>query len=710
MSTTVTTTSINKKTESVVLDEDYRLRFQNLAYLYGGEVETVLTRLRQSHVCVVGLGGVGSWIVEALARSGIGHLTLIDMDDVCLSNINRQLVGQTSTIGKLKTEVLEERIHEINPSAIVYPVCDFLRPHNIETLLTTEVVESLDYLVDATDGVSDKAAILAFCAARGLPVMTTGGVGGLVDPSLITLSDLSITRGDHLLMRVKKKLRQDYGFPKVMDAAISSNDEVKDDAGNSRPLSLEEQEEVDGAIDVDGEKASSKKVVGKIKKKKWQILAVHTLPTGQRRDGTTKSPRSTKNSRSSGQSCSLSTAATSRPSSFRACDGFLGNACFLTGTVGFMMAGQVVTAIATDKCIPPRIAGISPAIVEQARVAATSQQQQPSVAIEEKNITTSSIEALDTFLNDYPLSEQVFDAHCHLQLDRLYDEIDLVVDHLKRQNITQCSVCATSPDDWNRLEDLASTYPDRIIANFGLHPWWISQHFQAMEGDKKEEEKKSDAKTISDYEALLGRQDITSSWVSLLERMLTRNPKAGVGECGIDRNIKQTVSMDLQIHILKQHLEVAGRFGRPVSIHCVSGCWGHLLDCLTSYYTEPSAVQKQLPSAVILHSCNSLPADMVPAFNKIPNLYYSLSAGIVNNAKQLKLVKHLPKDRLLLESDSPDQLPRDIKSKQPGLQVNAPSIVRYACHSLLEETNCASAEELARLSYANAARAFSCHT
>ncbi|KAJ1442352.1 hypothetical protein B484DRAFT_356514, partial [Ochromonadaceae sp. CCMP2298] len=202
------------------LSEDYTARFNNVARAYGGGGE-VLLRLADAHVCVIGLGGVGSWVVESLARSGVGKLTLIDMDEICISNVNRQVMAQSSTIGKFKAEALRTRVLDINPSAQVTMALNFVRPDNAEELLTHKSPHAYA-TANATatanaDGVSDKVAIIDACVRSGTPVVTSGGVGGLLDPTLITITDLAHVTGDNLLMRVRKKLRQHSGYPSASE-------------------------------------------------------------------------------------------------------------------------------------------------------------------------------------------------------------------------------------------------------------------------------------------------------------------------------------------------------------------------------------------------------------------------------------------------------------------------------------------------------------
>ncbi len=181
-------------------------RFDGVRRLFGNAEND---RIRAAHVCVVGIGGVGSWAVEALARSGVGRLTLVDLDDVCVSNTNRQLHALDGEIGKAKVAVMRERCLKINPSSEIRALQEFFLPETADSILAGP----LDYVVDAIDHVAHKALLLARCRAKGIPVVTTGGAGGRRDPSGIRVEDLSRTSHDGLLQKVRKELRAHHGFP-----------------------------------------------------------------------------------------------------------------------------------------------------------------------------------------------------------------------------------------------------------------------------------------------------------------------------------------------------------------------------------------------------------------------------------------------------------------------------------------------------------------
>lgn len=184
---------------------DWQRRFGGIAKLYG---DAGLAIFNQSHICVIGVGGVGSWAVEALARSGIGEITMIDMDVVSESNINRQLPAMSSTLGKDKTLVLKERVAEINPECQVNIIDDFVTIENIADLINV----SMSFVIDCIDSSRVKAALICYCRRQKINIITLGGAGGKIDPSRIYLSDLSQTKQDPLLSTTRRLLRQKYSF------------------------------------------------------------------------------------------------------------------------------------------------------------------------------------------------------------------------------------------------------------------------------------------------------------------------------------------------------------------------------------------------------------------------------------------------------------------------------------------------------------------
>lgn len=185
-------------------------RFAGIDRLYGsGAVE----RLARCSVTVVGVGGVGSWLVEALARSGVGRLRLIDADDVCVSNVNRQLPALEGNFGRSKVSLLAERVQLINPACQVEPIANFLTAGNQVELLA----EPCDLVLDACDSFRSKVEMIAWCRRNKRPLVVCGSAGGRTDPTMIRLRDLSRTEHDAMLALIRKKLRQEFNFPKNKD-------------------------------------------------------------------------------------------------------------------------------------------------------------------------------------------------------------------------------------------------------------------------------------------------------------------------------------------------------------------------------------------------------------------------------------------------------------------------------------------------------------
>lgn len=186
---------------------DYDNRFGGISRLYG---KLAFNILQQAHICVIGIGGVGSWAAESLARSGIGQITLIDHDDIAESNINRQIHSLSSTLGQSKVEVMADRITQINPICKVNIIDDFITDANCRKYLEN----GYDYVIDAIDSIKFKCAIIYTCKRSRIPVITTGGAGGLTDPTQIEVADLAKTWNDPLAAKVRSQLRYQYGYTK----------------------------------------------------------------------------------------------------------------------------------------------------------------------------------------------------------------------------------------------------------------------------------------------------------------------------------------------------------------------------------------------------------------------------------------------------------------------------------------------------------------
>ena len=181
-------------------DDEYDRRFSGVAKIYGDDS---FHHYENSHVMVIGIGGVGSWAVEALARTGIGELTLVDMDVVAASNINRQLPAMTATLGCEKIEIMAERCRSINPRIKINLIDDYLSPENVKEILSGNP----DIILDCIDDVKAKFALMLHCRFNKLRLIVSGGAGGKLDPLKIRVADLSRTEQDPMLAKLRAQLR-----------------------------------------------------------------------------------------------------------------------------------------------------------------------------------------------------------------------------------------------------------------------------------------------------------------------------------------------------------------------------------------------------------------------------------------------------------------------------------------------------------------------
>jgi tRNA A37 threonylcarbamoyladenosine dehydratase len=186
--------------------QDYNQRFGGIARLYGVKG---LTSLLNSHVLIVGLGGVGTWAAEALARSGVGSMTLVDLDDICITNTNRQIHAMDTMFGKMKVTAVAERILAINPQCKIYSIEDFFTASSAEIIFSTH----FDYVIDAIDSLQNKCVLASVCREKNIPLIVTGGAAGKRNPTKIKVDDLGLACHDSLLFSLRKRLRQEFSFP-----------------------------------------------------------------------------------------------------------------------------------------------------------------------------------------------------------------------------------------------------------------------------------------------------------------------------------------------------------------------------------------------------------------------------------------------------------------------------------------------------------------
>jgi tRNA threonylcarbamoyladenosine dehydratase len=194
---------------------DFERRFGGVSRLYG---EAGLAKLQAAHVVVIGIGGVGSWAAEALARNAVGVITLVDLDNIAESNVNRQIHAVDGEFGKAKVTAMAERIRAINPACVVREIEDFVTLDNVSKMLDFHC----NAMIDCTDDVKAKIVLALNCKATQTPLIMSGSAGGRLDPTRIQVADLAAVAGDKLLAKVRNQLRRDYQFPKASNTKKSA--------------------------------------------------------------------------------------------------------------------------------------------------------------------------------------------------------------------------------------------------------------------------------------------------------------------------------------------------------------------------------------------------------------------------------------------------------------------------------------------------------
>lgn len=189
------------------IESDYDSRFSGIGRLFGRKGQE---KIKNSKILIIGIGGVGSWVAESLARTGVSNLTLVDLDDICVTNINRQVLAVSSTVGQFKVDVMKKRIHDIQPHCEVETKQCFFNPKNLENIFDREY----DFVVDACDDFTNKCHLIDHCRKNKIPLIVMGGAGGKVDPLQIRVSDMAVSCNDRLLSRLRKILRREFDFPK----------------------------------------------------------------------------------------------------------------------------------------------------------------------------------------------------------------------------------------------------------------------------------------------------------------------------------------------------------------------------------------------------------------------------------------------------------------------------------------------------------------
>lgn len=192
------------------LPQDFEARFGGIARLMG---RRSFEKITTANILIIGIGGVGSWVAESLARSGVSHMTLVDLDDVCVTNINRQIHAHNETVGKFKVDVMKERVLLINPFCVIDTKQCFFSPKNLETIFD----KNYDFVIDCCDDFTNKCYLIDHCRKASIPAIVMGGAGGKMDPLQVKVTDMSVSSNDRLLARLRKKLRQDFAFPREED-------------------------------------------------------------------------------------------------------------------------------------------------------------------------------------------------------------------------------------------------------------------------------------------------------------------------------------------------------------------------------------------------------------------------------------------------------------------------------------------------------------
>lgn len=191
-------------------DQELDRRFEGTINLYGVEA---FSKIKSAHIMILGLGGVGSWAAESLARSGVMNITLVDLDDLCISNTNRQVHATQNNYGKMKVQAMKERIHEISPNCNVDAIEDFCTAKTLPELIPSE--NSFDYVLDAIDSSLNKAILIDYCLKIKTKIITIGASGGKTDPTQIQIKDLNRTEQDNLLSTTRRTLKKQLGYRKV---------------------------------------------------------------------------------------------------------------------------------------------------------------------------------------------------------------------------------------------------------------------------------------------------------------------------------------------------------------------------------------------------------------------------------------------------------------------------------------------------------------
>ena len=651
-------------------------RFEGTRRLYGDARFDALTN---AHVVVLGLGGVGSWAAEALARSGVGALTLVDLDFVCVTNVNRQVLAADSSVGNAKAEVMRARVSDINPECDVRVVNDFVTEHNVEAVLGLAGAGSrdrrVDYVLDAVDGENDKAAVAACCVHHGIPVLVTGGAGGIDQAPEIIVEDLAHATFNRLLQRVRRLLRREYSFPRGGEGAFPGKKKKKKDGkfGVSAVYARENANHFRprpgtkgrGGIGCDGVGGSAVFVTGALGFKAASHIALRLMEAGEDGEKEKAAPAGRPvatgwRSRvwpkgkagggdgdgggdggdggggggggKGGDGASPRDGDDSRDDSR---DGRSGDGADIA-------AGATVTTGA---------ALAANATLEDEREAEqTAEQTEPSTIAEDDErpvdppcTRTATIASL---ANAVP-AKDIFDAHCHWHLDRADSgEAARLAGALAGAAFT-----STCPADWSRAEQFAEQSAffaavDRsgdavgehdgwhAAVALGLHPWWAHRF------------------------PLSAAAEENGGWPAELRARLRSRPRAVVGEIGLDRvavpldevtgeRTGEPADYANQLACFRAQLAIAAEERRPAVVHCVRA-YGDAGDAFRERQTS-------FPTKILMHSYGGTAAfveSLVRMKKWGPRFYFGFSSVVnLRSPKTKDVIRAVPADRLVIESD-----------------------------------------------------------
>ena len=674
-------------------------RFEGTRRLYGDARFDALTN---AHVVVLGLGGVGSWAAEALARSGVGALTLVDLDFVCVTNVNRQVLAADSSVGDAKAEVMRARVLDINPACDVRVVTDFVTEHNVEAVLGIAGAGSgrpVDHVLDAVDGENDKAAVVACCVHHRIPVLVTGGAGGIDTMHDIVVEDLANATFNRLLQRVRRLLRREYAFPKGGEGAFPGKKKNKKDGkfGVSAVYARENANHFRalpgtkgrGGIGCDGVGGSAVFVTGALGFKAASHIALRLMEAAE--DGVEKGDEKAETAgrpaaagwRSrvwprgkpgggdggggdgggdggggggggGGDGCGGGGGGGGDGESRRDGDGG-------DGDVADVAAGA---SLATGAAFAANASSLEGERTESY----TMTEDRPVEPPTERAATAATLKTSSrTAAKDVP-AKDIFDAHCHWHLDASAASATAALS----RRLAGAAFTSTEPPDWPAAELAAAdserarggpnaSRPPGFGLALGLHPWWAHLH-------PLPEEEEDDDKNV--------RLASSAAWLPRLRARLEALPGAIVGEIGLDRAsvpldpstgrplAAETLSPEAyyanQRRCFAAQLSLAADLRRPCAVHCVRA-YGDV--------GEAFRLAESFPPRVLMHSYGGsgafaegrvrMKADggrrgrsVYVGFSAVVNLRGGgKGGGSRKDPKAAEAIRRVPADRLLVESD-----------------------------------------------------------